>query len=61
MSGADSYSTSFFRRACPLVYAFFSEVSRSLLPARGELSAVTPSGSVRFDVLLDPIPHRHEH
>jgi len=37
-----------------LVYAFFSEVSRSLLPARGELSAVTPSGSVRFDVLLDP-------
>jgi Ca-activated chloride channel family protein len=37
-----------------LVYAFFSEDSRSLLPTRGELSAVTPSGSVRFDVLLDP-------
>ena len=37
-----------------LVYAFFSEVSRSLLPTRAVLSAVTPSGPVRFDVLLDP-------
>jgi Ca-activated chloride channel family protein len=37
-----------------LLYAFLDEVSRSQTPTRATLSATSPSGTLAFDVVLDP-------